>query len=846
MEVWEVSDDDEDDPQQSPDTLTISSSSLQILRFIVLFLLSWQAIFRMPNVALDIAFKFFSILLNKISVLCGTVNLKEIATFFPDTLTKANKFQCILRDNYQRLIVCSKCYSTYEFNDCLSKENAAGNIKSCSFIRFPRHPQARMRVPCANALLKTIRTASRKCIERPIKVFCYQDLIDCIKKLVCQPGKLDMFSHWKYRSVPAGIMADIYDGAVWKSFLSLNGKDFLSNKYTLGLCLNVDWFRPYKHVEYSVGAMYIAVLNFPRQLRYLRENVILVGVLPGPHEPSLHMNSFIEPLVRQLLKLWNGVEMFTPDGIKKIQAALLCVSSDIPASRKLSGFVGHSATKACSKCLKSFLPASFGLKSDYSGFNRNFWPKRDLKDHKEQGMKWKHAITLAQRHEIEREYGVRYSELLRLPYFDTIRFTVIDPMHNILLGSAKHIVVLWKSMGILTESSNGHIQEIVDKFCTPPDVGRIPYKIASGFSSFTADQWKNWTLIFSLVALKEIIPDLHYKCWWIFVQASLLICSRAITQSKVLELDSLLIRFCEQFEQIYGKDACTPNLHLHGHLKECYLDYGPSSSFWLFAFERLNGILGSVCTNHRAIEIQLMRKFISNQQVLEKLNFEGTDCTIKELLHSHQCLKGSLKHEVMAELPLLLPLSASTCIEYGELNKLLPTVKEGYLNSDEISSINSLMRSYFGESFIKTLMMYTHSRRLLFQGIFYGCHNSQAHSSSMVYVKTSNNTDAKPAVIRNFISVSVMLQLHDSAEQHNQCTIFLACIDWLSEHEGKNFFGSPVEVWRRYSPSTRAYTYVPVVCIKCRCAYVNHVIQFNRILREEVTVVIPMNNFSGL
>ena len=59
-------------------------------------------------------------------------------------------------------------------------------------------------------------------------------------------------------------MADIYDGEVWKSFLEIDGEEFLSNKYNIALTLNVDWFRPYKHVEYSVGAMYIAILNYPK------------------------------------------------------------------------------------------------------------------------------------------------------------------------------------------------------------------------------------------------------------------------------------------------------------------------------------------------------------------------------------------------------------------------------------------------------------------------------------------------------------------------------------------------------------------------------------------------------
>ena len=72
---------------------------------------------------------------------------------------------------------------------------------------------------------------------------------------------------------------------------------------------------------------------------------------------------------------------------------------------------------------------------------------------------------------------------------------------------------------------------------------------------------------------------------------------------------SSLDHICKMVEQLFGIGACTPNLHLHGHLQECFLDYGPSDPFWLFAFGRLKGKLGSVSTNSQAIEIQLMRKF---------------------------------------------------------------------------------------------------------------------------------------------------------------------------------------------------------------------------------------------
>ena len=68
----------------------------------------------------------------------------------------------------------------------------------------------------------------------------------------------------------------------------------------------------------------------------------------------------------------------------------------------------------------------------------------------------------------------------------------------------------------------------------------------------------------------------------------------------------LLARFCTCFERLYGPELVTPNIHLHAHLVDCIRDFGPMSSFWLFSFERYNGLLGNEPTNNRSIELQLI------------------------------------------------------------------------------------------------------------------------------------------------------------------------------------------------------------------------------------------------
>jgi hypothetical protein len=184
------------------------------------------------------------------------------------------------------------------------------------------------------------------------------------------------------------------------------------------LCLNVDWFQPFKHTKY--GAVYLAILNLPRSERYSADNTILLGVIPGPKEPELTINTFLEPLVDELLQLWNGVVMKTHNSSVLVRSALLCVACDIPAARKVCGFVAHNSLLACSRCSKVFPTECFGEKADYSGFDRDVWPPRSLAVHRTQAIKYQGANNQAERKSIEREYGCRYCVLLKLPYFNPI------------------------------------------------------------------------------------------------------------------------------------------------------------------------------------------------------------------------------------------------------------------------------------------------------------------------------------------------------------------------------------------------------------------------------------------
>ena len=284
----------------------------------------------------------------------------------------------------------------------------------------------------------------------------------------------------------------VYDGRIWQEFQSVNGIPFLSLPFNYAFLINIDWFQPYKHTVHSEGVIYLALLNLPRQERFLQKNVILVGVIPGPKEPKKNVNSFLAPLVEELLHLWKGVIMTTEKNTKVlVRAALICCSCDIPAARKCCDFVGCNALHSCSRCMVEFPTAVFGESPDFSNLNYQEWTPRSSQLCKEMGAKHRDARTQAAQKAIEKEYGIRYSILNELPYFNPSRICIIDPMHNLLLGTVKHMIDVWKSCMKLKKDDFETIQETFTHFVTPPNIGRLPHNnIASGFSGFTAEQYK--------------------------------------------------------------------------------------------------------------------------------------------------------------------------------------------------------------------------------------------------------------------------------------------------------------------------------------------------------------------
>ena len=358
-------------------------------------------------------------------------------------------------------------------------------------------------------------------------------------------------------------------------------------------------------------------MNLPRAIR--RENIIIVGLLLGPKEPSKSINTYLTPLVSELLSLWEGVSLRTHDaGTQLFRCALLCIGCDLPAGRKTCGFLSYAANLGCSRCYCNFGTSVFG-KKNYSGFTRDEWSLRSNQKHREDVKVTLACQSKTSRQQKEAELGCRYSCSLQLPYFDPVRMLIIDPMHNLYLGTAKFILHgIWLKNNIISSSDVQRINDKIMSWVIPPEArfSRLPGRIEHS-SSFTAEQWMLWVNYYSINCLFGVLPGEHLECWRHFVLASRLLCRRHLNMDEVRVADALLLKFCQRFQILYGAEAVTPNIHLHAHLLECVKDYGPMSTFWLFSFERFNGVLGDEPTNNRSIELQLLNRFIQDNAHLQ-------------------------------------------------------------------------------------------------------------------------------------------------------------------------------------------------------------------------------------
>ena len=333
----------------------------------------------------------------------------------------------------------------------------------CNHARFPGGSK------CGERLTRP-RVINQTSVEVPIKTFVSFDFKDWLAGLVSRPGFEDrMDAAWE-SIYSEETMRDIFQGDYLRNFKGPDGLHFSKGghegRYAFSLC--VDFFNPYMNKlagkKTSIGLISLICLNLPPSLRYKPENIFLAGIVPGPREPPLTtLNHYLTPVVDDLVEFWETGVRFTrtynyPEG-RTIRCALIALVSDLPASRKTAGFAAHSHEHFCSICHCT-------RSKDQNSTDYDSWKKRTNVECRSQAAKYEAASDEEARASQFERYGVRWSELLRLPYFDIVKCVVVDAMHNLFLGLIKEHLTGILGISLPSRKQEGPVISI--NFSEPP------------------------------------------------------------------------------------------------------------------------------------------------------------------------------------------------------------------------------------------------------------------------------------------------------------------------------------------------------------------------------------------
>ena len=175
------------------------------------------------------------------------------------------------------------------------------------------------------------------------------------------------------------------------------------------------------------------------------------------------------------------------------------------------------------------------------------------------------------------------------------------------------------------------------------------------------------------------------------------------------------------------------NMHLHGHLLSCIEDYGPVYAFWCFAYERLNGVLGTYHTNNHNISAQLMRRFLDSKAYSPNKWPEDYVADFLPLLEKFRYHKGSLMQTTL-----------ETQLDFGEVHDLaiqpLPPMQEYTLTEEEMSQIEPHFRSSFNQPF-RVLVLCQKVKAVKVSDYVISGHSSRHSGSPIVLAKRNSSVD---------------------------------------------------------------------------------------------------------
>lgn len=422
-------------------------------------------------------------------------------------------------------------------------------------------------------------------VGRPRKVFTYIPVIPRLKAMCKDQGlseKLQYRANYETsppRHIPplpscstyhdrtglgrAGVcycpskIEDVFDSQHYRALrdtpVTIDEKTYQFNYFAgnqdVALGFLTDGFTPFKRSKQTCWPLLLINFNLPPDVRFQKEHLICVGVIPGPHKPK-DPDSFMWPMVEELLTLMAGAPTLDAQAqaMVSLRAFLILCGGDIPAVSMIMNIKGHNGFSPCRMCKilgvdvpnskstvyycpldRSRHPKVQNGSREPSRYDPRNLPMRTHAEFLQQAQEVQMSATRALEKKLGRLYGIKGTSILASIH--SISFPSSFPydfMHLIYENLIPNLVMLWTGeFKGLNEGSEQYrldstVWEAIGKATAesgetiPSAYGPRVRNVKEDRAYLTADMWSFWSLYLGPVLLHRKFK--HPKYYDHFIQ----------------------------------------------------------------------------------------------------------------------------------------------------------------------------------------------------------------------------------------------------------------------------------------------------------------------------------------
>ena len=424
---------------------------------------------------------------------------------------------------------------------------------------------------------------------RARRTFSYMPLVPRLRALMSNrtyATRLQYRADEHAKARMPGTTTDIFDGLHYRSLLGERvvvgdrklPHNYFSDDRDIALGFATDGFAPFKKRKHTAWILLIFNYNLPPDQRFQKDNILCVGIIPGPKKPS-DTDSFIYPLVRELLELANGVSAYDAlsNSLFALHAYVIAGFGDIPAVSMLMHMKGHNSLCPCRMCeiqgiripdsrnKTLYVPLcrrNYPVPIDVVEYHPETLPLRSHDRFMAQAKSVESAPTEVRREELAKAYGIKGVPLLSA--LGSLKFPQSFPfdfMHLVWENLIPNLVLFWSGCYKGMDEGQPYVLDPRDWQDVGTTSAEATKTIPSSFgtsipnpakdrSTFTSSTWSVWSLFIAPTVLRDRFPDESYYEHFCSLVRILNLCLQfEISKKDINEIESGIRRWVVDYER---------------------------------------------------------------------------------------------------------------------------------------------------------------------------------------------------------------------------------------------------------------------------------------------------------